>query len=73
MADVRGGDPVQLGSCLFDLESKLQFEAWVSLHKLGMLADREITFDTDAGSFRLASVVESEEPRATTREEELDG
>lgn len=71
--DERGGDPVLLGSCLFDLESKLRFEAWVSIHELGLMADHEITFDTGAGGFRLVASLESEGKDEPAREGESDG
>lgn len=54
------GGPVRLDSLLLDLDAKLQFEAWASIHALGMMGDREITYDTDASGFRLVAPVESE-------------
>jgi hypothetical protein len=59
------GGPVRLDSLLLDLDAKLRFEAWVSIHQLGMLADHEITYDTGAGRFRLAAPKEGSEGEGT--------
>ena len=46
-------DPVPIGSCLSGLEDEQQFDAWVAMHRLGMLDGHEIVYDLSLGGFRL--------------------
>jgi hypothetical protein len=66
--DARGGDPIRLGSCLSELEDQ-QFQAWVSMHELGLLDGHEITYYADAHRLRLVAPVDSERADETAREE----